>query len=81
MAFEARINSGALFKNDKKTAAKHPDYQGNENVVCSKCGEASSYRLAAWLKEGKKGKFLSLAVSEDTKGKGQPKPDTEGIPF
>lgn len=76
MAFETRINSGALFKNDKKTSSKHPDYQGNVNV------EGTTYRLAAWLKQGKEGKFLSLAVSEDTRGRGQPKEEKQDdIPF
>ena len=29
---ETKNNSGAIFKNDKKTAETHPDYKGKVNV-------------------------------------------------
>ena len=51
-------NSGALFKNDKKGNEKAPDYAGKINV------DGTDYRLAAWVREGKSGKFMSLKVSE-----------------
>jgi hypothetical protein len=51
-------NSGVLFKNDKATNEKAPQYTGKINV------NGTDYRLAAWIKEGKKGKFMSLKVSE-----------------
>lgn len=53
-------NRGVLFKNHKKETEKHPDYTGRINV------NGTDWRLAAWLKEGKNGKFLSLSVSEQT---------------
>ena len=56
MAYEQKDNSGVLFKNDKKTEDKHPDYKGNIQVA------GIDYWISAWLKTGKKGKFLSLSV-------------------
>jgi uncharacterized protein (DUF736 family) len=50
-------NAGVLFKNDKKDTEKHPDYTGKINF------DGTDMRLAAWIKEGKNGKFMSLKVS------------------
>jgi hypothetical protein len=50
--------TGALFKNEKKTTEKQPDFQGNVSI------NNVTYRLSAWKKTGQKGTFLSLAVSE-----------------
>lgn len=49
-------NSGALFKNDKQGNEKRPDYNGSINV------DGRDYWISAWLKEGQKGKFMSLSV-------------------
>ena len=54
---EKRDNSGVLFKNDKKETEKHPDYKGNIMV------DGNEYWLSAWIREGKTGKFMGLAVS------------------
>jgi len=51
-------NKGILFKNDYKENDNHPDYKGKINV------DGKEKELAAWVKKGKKGKFLSLSVSE-----------------
>ena len=54
---EQRDNSGVLFKNDKKETGNQPDYKGNITV------DGQSYWLSAWIKDGKSGKFMGLAVS------------------
>ena len=59
--------SGILFKNDKATNDRAPGYTGKVNI------NGKDYRLAAWIKEGKNGKFFSLKVSE-FENKEQPKP-------
>jgi uncharacterized protein (DUF736 family) len=51
-------NSGVLFKNKDKTTDKHPDYTGKIDV------DGREMRLAAWIREGKNGKFMSLKLSE-----------------
>ena len=50
-------NRGALFSNrDKKTSENFPDYGGSLNV------DGKEYFISAWLKDGPKGKFMSLSV-------------------
>jgi len=72
-------NNGVLFKNDKKTQDKHPDYRGEANVG------GTEYWLAAWIKQGQKGKFMSIAFSlKDEPAKTVNPVDDEldeGIPF
>jgi len=58
MIYEAKPNSGSLFKNEKKSD-KQPDYTGT-----FKDSTGKEWRLAAWVKEGAKGKFFSLLASE-----------------
>lgn len=60
-------NSGILFKHDKKGNDKAPDYSGKINV------NGEEMRLAAWVREGKAGKFMSLKVTPQEKNN-VPKP-------
>lgn len=57
--YQNKENTGAIFKNEKKTSVKHPDYRGTVNV------EGKEFEIALWLKESQKGtKYFSVSVSE-----------------
>jgi hypothetical protein len=56
MAFEKKDGQGALFKNARKESPSHPDYRGDVMI------DGREYWLSAWIKEGKSGKFMSIAV-------------------
>lgn len=63
MAYEPKPGDGALFRNERKTADNHPNATGY--VVAHrdiKAGEKLA--LAAWTKDGGKGKFQSLRMSD-----------------
>ncbi len=63
MVYEPRNGDGALFRNDKKTSDTQPNATGY--IVAHrdiKAGERLS--LAAWTKDGAKGKFQSLRMSD-----------------
>ena len=56
MAYEHRDGSGSLFRNEKDGVESRPDYRGEAKV------NGKIYQLSAWLKEGSKGKFLSISI-------------------
>lgn len=66
-------DSGVLFKNDSKERDNQPDYTGKINVG------GVEKRLAAWIKQGRNGKFMSLKVTDlqppqDSRQERQPNP-------
>jgi len=63
MGYTPRENTGSLFKNDKKTNEKQPDYQGTMLIG------GKEMRLAGWMKKSANGSsFMSLQLSEKTAG-------------
>ncbi len=52
---EQREMSGILSRNDKRESEKQPEFRGECTI------EGKAYRISAWVKEGKSGKFMSLA--------------------
>ena len=56
---ETKLNSGAIFKNAKKTNEKQPDYQGTVNV------NGKEMQISLWFKESQKGtKYFSASFQE-----------------
>ena len=56
---ETKLNSGAIFKNDKKAKDTHPDYRGKVNV------EGKELEISLWLKESKTGvKYFSASFQQ-----------------
>lgn len=46
--------TGVLFKNDKGENEKRPDYKGSAEI------EGVQYWVSAWIRDGAKGKFMSM---------------------
>lgn len=62
--YERPEGAGALFKNDK-TKENQPDYTGMVKVG------GVDKRIAAWIKDGRKGKFMSLKISDPLPREGE----------
>ena len=76
MAYE-NSGSGVLYKNLKKEKDSQPDYRGSMEV------NGNEHWISAWIKEGKDGKYMSLAFSPKQQQAEQQAPPQEddGIPF
>ena len=55
MAYEMRPNTGSMFVNDKKETETHPDRTGTALI------DGKEYWVSGWIKDGAKGKWMSLA--------------------
>ena len=54
-----KINTGVLFKNNKKESEKHPDYKGEVNV------DGQIYELAMWSRTSQNGTdYFSVAIKK-----------------
>ncbi|QDP54296.1 MAG: hypothetical protein Unbinned5434contig1000_43 [Prokaryotic dsDNA virus sp.] len=59
MSYEHKNGNGSLFKNTNKTSDNQPDYSGS-----IKLQDGKDQQIAAWVKEGAKGKFFSIKLSD-----------------
>jgi len=60
--------TGILFPNDKGNNEKRPDWRGDATIG------GVRYRVSGWIKQGKKGQFISLAFTppqQDAKAEDQ----------
>lgn len=75
MAYEAKPGSFSLFKNDKKTTDKHPDYKGDGLDL-----DGNPVWVSAWIKQGKNGKFMSGSIqAKDKAPKAKPAQQSSGF--
>lgn len=78
---EKRDNSGALFKAKANENPRWPQYEGSATIA------GVDYWLSAWVKDGKSGKFFSLAFKPKEKREEAPQPkraaadDDSDLPF
>lgn len=76
---EKRDNSGALFKGKPNDNPKFPGYEGSATI------DGVDYWISGWVKEGKSGKFFSLAFKPKTGARTVEKPapaaEPEDLPF
>lgn len=76
---ETKQNTGAIFKNDKKTSDKAPDYKGKINV------DGVDKAIALWIRESQNGvKYFSVKIEEPFVKQNIPaedKPYTNDLPF
>jgi hypothetical protein len=76
VTFEHRPGSGSLFKNDRKTSDRHPDYKGQGVLP-----DGTECWLSGWIKKTGKGEsFLSVSFEKKEDAymrRNQPPPRSE----
>jgi hypothetical protein len=76
MAFEHKPGSFSLFKNDKGDNDKRPDYRGDGMDL-----NGQPIEVAAWLKKGNKGTFMSCTMKPAQGAKPAEKKPSGGSKF
>ena len=78
------FNSGALFKTTDKKSEKEPDYRAtiqlDEDTLDAIIASSGKIKIAGWLRDSAKGKFVSLLVSADNYVKPETKPVQNNAP-
>jgi hypothetical protein len=70
---ETRDNTGILFVNDRKSNEKHPDRTGTAMI------DGKEYQVSGWLKQGKKGHFLTLSFRPKSEAPPARRPYEDGF--
>ncbi len=73
MTYIPKDMSGQLFKNDKGDNPSRPDYRGTALV------NGAHVEIAAWIKEGQRGKFMSLSFKPKDMQASAPAKEAAGI--
>lgn len=73
MSYEQKDNSGTLFKNNRREKETHPHAKGKAMIG------GVMYWVSAWTKEGKNGRFQSLAFTRCEQQPDLPR-DSDGVP-
>lgn len=83
MAFELKPGQGSIFKNDKKTEDKHPDYKGSCVTP-----DGQECWVSLWVKKSAdKPSFFSMSIQPKEQQAPLPpaptpnRPDTDDLPF
>jgi hypothetical protein len=79
MAYEQKDMQGVLFRNEKREKDTHPNATGSCMI------DGVEYWISAWTKEGKSGKFQSLAFKRKEQKPRAQRPvatdESEDVPF
>lgn len=75
MPYTPKDGQGALFKNDKGGVDTRPDYKGNVLIA------GTEYELAAWIKEGQRGKYMSISAKPKGERSQRPRSREPGEDF
>lgn len=69
---EQRENSGNLFRipAESRKSDSWPEYEGEFSTTCPHCNQPTRGWVKAWVKDGKLGKFFSLAFKHKQKVSG-----------
>lgn len=72
MAFELKDGQGSFFKNaDKQPDDNRPAYRGEFKL------DGTLYKIAGWIKEGPRGKWMSLSVEPKDDAPKHAKPEAK----
>lgn len=88
MPYEPKPGDGTLFKNEHKTSESHPGARGYV-IAHRDIKKGERLELASWTKDGSKGKFQSLRLSDPREKRDTPvadntsigRDDMDGVPF